>query len=105
MSTKNKTDDTEPTIPFEELSPIEFTYERYEPDYGNRLGLDFRSSIDCDLMAREIRHRCIGWCDGSKLRIRPKSDMVAIMLEDDEFEKFWFHYPKVAFEMIMDGVR
>ena len=60
-----------------ELSPDEFTWER---------------------LAREIRDRCLGYCDGSKLRIRPKSDMVAIMLEDDEFEKFWFHYPKFAFE-------
>lgn len=81
-----------------ELSPDEFTWERYESDYGSHLNLDFRSSINNHLMAREIRSRCIGWCDGSKLAIRPKSDMVAILLEDDEFEKFWFHYPKFAFE-------
>lgn len=81
-----------------ELSPDEFTWERYESNYGSRLNLDFRSSINNVVMAREIRDRCLGYCDGSKLRIRPKSDMVAIMLEDDEFEKFWFHYPKFAFE-------
>ena len=91
-------------IHIDEISPSEFTYERYEYDYGGRLDLDFRSSIDDKMMAREIKKRCIGWCDGGKLRIRPKSDMVAIMLEDDDFEKFWFHYPKVAFEMILDGV-
>jgi hypothetical protein len=90
-------------IHIDEISPSEFTYERYEYDYGGRLDLDFRSSIDAKMMAREIKKRCIGWCDGSKLRIRPRSDMVAIMLEDDDFEKFWFHYPKVAFEMILDG--
>lgn len=88
----------------EELPSTYFTWERYEYDYGGRLDLDFRSSIDDKVMAREIKKRCVGWCDGSKLRIRPKSDMVAIMLEDDEFEKFWFHYPKVAFEMIVDGI-
>ncbi len=81
-----------------ELSPDEFTWERYESNYGSRLNLDFRSSINNVVMAREIRNRCLGYCDGSKLRIRPKSDMVAIMLEDDEFEKFWFHYPKFVFE-------
>ena len=87
-----------------ELSPIDFTWERYESDYGGRLDLDFRSSTDAKIMAREIKKRCSCWCDGSKLHIRPKSDMVAIMLEDDEFEKFWFHYPKTCFEMILDGV-
>ena len=91
-------------IHIEEIGPDEFSWERYESDYGGRLDLDFRSSIDDKVMAREIKKRCIGWCDGGKLRIRPKSDMVAIMLEDDEFEKFWFHYPKTAFEMIVDGV-
>lgn len=88
----------------EELSPIDFTWERYESNYGARLDLDFRSSIDNKVMAREIKKCCVGWCDGSRLSIRPKEDMVALMLEDDEFEKFWFHYPKVAFEMILDGV-
>lgn len=91
-------------IHIDEISPSEFTYERYEYDYGGRLDLDFRSSTDAKVMAREIKKRCIGWCDGGKLRIRPKSDMVAVMLEDDEFEKFWFHYPKTCFEMILDGL-
>ena len=72
----------------EELSPIDFTWERYESNYGDRLNLDFRSSIDNKVMAREIKRRCVGWCDGGKLTIRPKSDMVALMLEDDEFEGY-----------------
>ena len=94
----------EKKLDIEELSPIDFTWERYESNYGGRLDLDFRSSTDAKIMAREIKRRCIGWCPGGKLTIRPKSDMVAIMLEDDEFEKFWFHYPKTAFEMILDGI-
>ena len=87
----------------EELSPIDFTWERYESDYGGRLDLDFRNSTDAKIMAREIKKRCVGWCPGGKLTIRPKSDMVALMLEDDDFEKFWFHYPKTCFEKILDG--
>lgn len=90
-------------IHIEELPSAYFTWERYESDYGARLNLDFRSSIDAKVMASEIKKRCVGWCDGSKLSIRPKSDMVALMLEDDDFEKFWFHYPKTCFEMILDG--
>lgn len=88
----------------ERMDSSQFTWERYESNYGARLDLDFRSSIDAKIMAREIKRRCVGWCPGGKLTIRPKSDMVALMLEDDEFEKFWFHYPKTCFEMILDGI-
>ena len=85
-----------------ELNPELFTYGKYEPNYGARLDLDFRSSIDDKIMAREIKRRCIGWCDGSRLLVRPKSDSYAVMLEDDDFEQFWFHWPKVSFEKILN---
>ena len=43
-----------------ELDPELFTYRKYEPNYGARLDLDFRQSIDDKIMAREIKRRCIG---------------------------------------------
>ena len=45
----------EKKLDIEELSPIDFTWERYESNYGARLNLDFRSSIDNKVMARESR--------------------------------------------------
>jgi hypothetical protein len=30
--------------------------------------------------------------------------MYAIMLEDDDFEKFWFHFPRVCLDRMMDGI-
>ena len=83
--------------PIEMMSPDEFRWDRWESDYGYRLNLDYGESIDNKRMRAVIASRCIGWCDGSRLSFRPKSDMVALMLEDDEFEKFWFHYPKESF--------
>ena len=89
----------------QELSPDEFTYERYEVNYGDRLGLDFRECMSFDAMSREIRDRIVGWCDGERLSVRPREDMVAVMLEDEDFEKFWFHWPRVAFELAFGGLQ
>ena len=88
----------------EEIDPELFTWDKYEPDYGGRLGLNFRDSTSMKVMEREIRKRCVGCCQGGRLRIRPKSDMYAIMLEDDDFEKFWFHFPRACLDRMMDGI-
>ena len=88
----------------EEINPERFTWDCYEVDYGGRLDLDYRQSIDMKVMEREIKKRAIGYCDGSRLYVRPKSDMYGLMLEDDEGEKFWFHYPKTCLDYIMDGI-
>ena len=88
----------------DEINPERFTWDSYEVDYGGRLGLDYRQSVDMKTMEREIKKRAIGYCDGSRLYVRPKSDMYGLMLEDDEGEKFWFHYPKTCLDYIMDGI-
>ena len=88
----------------DELSPTDFTWEKYESDFGGRLGIDFMHTLDNKVMDREIKRRCVGWCPGEDLTIRPRSDMVAVMLEDDDFEQFWFHYPKVFFSRILQDV-
>ena len=86
-----------------EIDPELFLWELYESDYGGRMDLNFRDSTDIYVMDREIRKRAIGFCQGSRLPVRPKSDMYGLMLEDDEHEKFWFHYPRCCLDRIMDG--
>ena len=88
----------------EKLNPELFTWDNYEYDYGARLGLDFRESTEMRIMEREIKKRGIGYCDGSRLSVRPKNDMYGLMLEDDEHEKFWFHFPKSCLDNIMSGI-
>ena len=76
------------------INPELFTWCNYESDFGHRMGLDFADTLDGRKMKREIVRRLVGYCDGSRLSVRPRTDSYAIMLEDDEGERFWFHYPK-----------
>ena len=73
----------------EEIDPERFTWDCYEVDYGGRLDLDYRQSIDMKTMEWEIKKRAIGYCDGSRLYVRPKSDMYGLMLEDDASTTSW----------------
>ena len=92
------------TFEIQELNPELFTWDNYEYDYGDRLNLDYRQSVDLKTMEREIKRRAVGYCQGSRLLVRPKSDMYGLMLEDDDHEKFWFHYPRTCLDRIMDGI-
>ena len=85
----------------EELNPELFTWDNYEPDYGARLNLDYRQSIDYNIIRREIKNRCIGYCDGGRLYVRPRSDCCGVMLEDDDGAWFWFHFPKNALNQMI----
>ena len=90
----------------EKLNHEWFTWDNYAADYGARLDLDYSQSIDYNIVRREIRSRCVGYCDGGRLSIRPRSDCYGVMLEDDDGECFWFHFPKSAFDqMIGKGKR
>lgn len=88
----------------EELNPELFTWDNYENDYGGRLNLNFRESTELRTMEREIKRRGVGYCQGSRLSILQKPDMYGLMLEDDDGEKFWFHYPRTCLDHIMDGI-
>ena len=88
-----------------ELNPELFTWDNYEADYGARLDLDYSQSIDYNIVRREIKSRCIGYCDGGRLSIRPRSDCYGVMLEDDDGERFWFHFPKNALNQMLGQKR
>lgn len=88
----------------EELNPELFTWDNYEADYGARLDLDYRMSIDYEIMRLEIKHRIVGYCDGGRLYVRPRPDCYGVMLKDDDMEKFWFHFPKDALDNMIGKV-
>lgn len=84
--------DTGNEIP--EISPELFTYEAYEMNFGDRLGLyhsmfaevfEFKNLIDV------LKKRVVGWCDPSRLAVRPKRCGAALMCKDDNGDLFWFH--------------
>jgi hypothetical protein len=74
----------------EELSPELFLLELYNPN-----GL---YELECALCMKESS---FGWCDASRLRVRPKPGEVALMIEWYDGSKFWCH----ANEWILDSIR
>ena len=72
----------------EEIDPELFLYELY-----NANGLH---ELDVALC---IGTR-IGWCDASRLQVRPKSGEVAIMMEFEDGNKFWCHADRRMLELI-----
>ena len=77
--------------PLEELNPELFLYELYDA-YGlyelGRFG--------------GVERYAIGYCDAGRLRVRPKSDEIALMCEMDDGEKMWFHILKDHLEMLVE---
>ncbi len=71
----------------EEMNPDSFTYDKYCGFVGisayQIFGLDNK-------LSKEFVP--LGWCDASKLKIRPRTG-IAIMLWSKEFkEELWCHY-------------
>ena len=77
-----------------EIDPELFTYELYEMAFGDRLGLYHRmypEVFEFGNFIRVLKPRVVGWCDPSRLAVRPKAEGVALMCEDEDGERFWFH--------------
>lgn len=72
----------------EEIDPERFIYQNYEPDYWTRLGMCF--SCGCLDVAKKAKACAIGWCDASRLSVRPRPGCIAVMCEDEDGEPFWF---------------
>ena len=74
----------------EELSPEVFLLELYNPN-----GLYELSDALC------MSESSFGWCDASRLLVRPKSGEIALMVEFYNGTKFWCH----ADAQILDNIR
>ena len=88
-----------------DLSPEYFTYPLYEVNWSERLGIDYMADDLSDEVVRKIGNCAIGWCDGSRLSVRPKSDMMAVMCQDEDGDYFWFHVRKETIEKIMEKTK
>jgi len=80
----------------EKLDPELFTWETYDYYYWNTLGC---GPFDDDL-GQKIKQHAIGYCDASRLTIRPKTDFFAVMCETDDHKKFWFHIDQLYLEKL-----
>lgn len=88
-------------VNWEELSAERFAYELWEGNWAYRLGFDYCTDTN-DFLLKKFRVHFVGWCDGSRLAVRPKSDMVAVMCEDEDGDKFWFHIYKTTFDILRE---
>lgn len=70
-----------------------FTWELYESNWWYLFDLDFVESMDIKNMIHLIDKYSIGYCDGSRLIVRPNSDSYGVMFEKED-NKFWFHIEK-----------
>lgn len=81
----------------ERLNSECFTYENYESNWWSLLDLDYVDSMDIEVMQRYIGEYAVGYCDGSRLSVRPNKKTYAVMFEKDGL-RFWFHLEKWWFE-------
>lgn len=81
-----------------EKSPEAFIYELYDAGWRYRFDLpDGTWSVSASLIAKYL----VGWCDASRLAVRPRTDEFAFMCEIDG-ERFWFHHLPYMFESIAE---
>lgn len=74
----------------EEISPELFLWELYNPNGMYELD---------DAMS--MNESSFGWCDASRLKVRPKSGEIALMVEWYDGTKYWCHADK----RILDSIR
>jgi len=86
-------------IPLEELDSSNFDYNHYASDFWHRL--DSEWDVKDDIFIPAIESKVIGYCDGLKLPCRPRRGY-AVMCEDNEFERFWFHLSEECFSKLCE---
>jgi hypothetical protein len=84
-------------LPGLEMNSECFTYENYESNWWSLFELDFPSSLETKNIKNIVDSYAIGYCDSSRVRVRPKIDTYAVMFEKDGL-RFWFHLEKWYFE-------
>ena len=72
------------------LDPKKFNYKNHESDWWTTFNLSYTESIETEKLIKAINKYAIGYCDGSKLEIKPKSNSYAVMFNVEGYE-FWFH--------------
>ena len=63
----------------EEISPERFLWELYDASGIQSLSEDLYIA------------KSVGYCDASRLQVRPRSGMIALMIEFENGTKHWFH--------------
>lgn len=82
-----------------QLSAERFTWELYDAGWRERFG-----HWEKPVSWRDIANAFVGWCDASRLLVRPRCGQYAIMCEVDG-EKFWFHHLPYLVDMVIGELK
>ena len=74
-----------------------FTYENYESNWWSLFDLSYAASMNNDKIRKIIKGYAIGYCEASRVIVRPNPKCYAVMFEKDG-ERFWFHIEKWELE-------
>ena len=85
----------------EKLNPELFIFEKWEACWWEIFDLSFEYALDDTNLAKQLKEYAVGYCDGSKVIVRPNLKMYAVMFEKDGVE-FWFHVDKTLFDAIRE---
>lgn len=93
------------------LNPDKFAWELYEPSYSI-LDLDFYSSPFgteptylnwCnEQLVKELKKKAIGYCESSSLTVRPRKEGYAVLCENEDGDRAWFHIDEETFKKICE---
>jgi hypothetical protein len=70
-----------------------FRFDNYESNWWYILDISYANSMSKEIIKRCILDYAIGYCDGSRITVRPNLNSYAILFEKDG-EQFWFHVEK-----------
>lgn len=54
-----------------------------------------------DMLIRHLNKYAIGWCDGSRLTVRPRPETCGIMCETTDGVRFWFHIQRKTLDRLL----
>jgi hypothetical protein len=77
----------------EKLNSECFIYENYESNWWSLFNIDYKTSLDNKNVMDVIKKYAVGYCESSRVNLRPKDNSYAVMFER-EGKKFWFHVQK-----------
>lgn len=75
-----------------------FTYYNYNSNWWSYFDITYGDSLTPEKWIDKVRDSAVGFCDSSRLTVRPKEG-VALMVQPED-EPFWFHVTQDLFDKL-----
>lgn len=93
------------------LNPDKFTFDLYEPSYAILdldyylipFGIDPTYLKSCEeRFIQALKERAIGYCESSSLLVRPRVEGYAVLCENEDGDRAWFHIDEKTFKKVCE---